>query len=322
MKNCQSRGFTLIELLVVIAIIALLIGILLPALGKARVAARKAADLSNIRQMGLAFTSYANDFKDWYPVLPTPSNNANLFGDQYKTGGIAGMFSHWQVGTQGGTVASPEGWSRLGGTIGNSRNWGGNPNPIMGTYVDSLEVLTSPAQREDYNYHGPPIINPSSINSITQGRAVKPTPPGSPEDVIDYNISYLYIAGIKSADPTVVYPVPLWGTETIGPDIGTKAWYGAGAGGTSNSLAESAGTKPGFYSKLDTYGEDGGMFVYSDGHAEFLKNEQSYNGIELSIHDYFFASDEGPNGRPELKGNPQSINTLRSNRSTMLQTID
>ena len=56
-------GFTLIELLVVISIIALLIGILLPALSAARVAARRAADLSNNRQVVIGIVAYGTDFK-------------------------------------------------------------------------------------------------------------------------------------------------------------------------------------------------------------------------------------------------------------------
>jgi len=60
----RARAFTLIEVLVVTAVIAVLTGVLLPALGGAREAARTAACLSNQRQLGAAWLLYAGDYQD------------------------------------------------------------------------------------------------------------------------------------------------------------------------------------------------------------------------------------------------------------------
>ncbi len=68
-------GFSLIELLVVISIIALLIGILLPALGPAMNAGRQARCMNNLRGLGQGIELYKNDFREVFPVakyMPDP----------------------------------------------------------------------------------------------------------------------------------------------------------------------------------------------------------------------------------------------------------
>lgn len=73
MGRAGTRAFTLVELLVTIAIIALLVGITLPAMTKAREAARRTKCLVNLKSFGIAFEGYLRDYKN---VLP----DARVFG--------------------------------------------------------------------------------------------------------------------------------------------------------------------------------------------------------------------------------------------------
>lgn len=99
----SKLAFTLIELLVVISIIALLIGILLPALGAARKTARDMQCTSNLKQFGIGFYGYANENKDSLPYgaySDFGAGTTNTSGDWMLS--LSGYFVGSKVNNQSG----------------------------------------------------------------------------------------------------------------------------------------------------------------------------------------------------------------------------
>ena len=150
------RGFTLIELLVVIAIIAILAAILFPVFARARENARRASCQSNLKQIGLGFLQYTQDYDEILPVVNGP-NNA-VWGDflqpYIKSTQIFTCPSH--SSSNAVFTPAPKGtFDRYGSYAINLTYYGGNastPFPPVSDYTPgrqgavSLAALGKPAE--------------------------------------------------------------------------------------------------------------------------------------------------------------------------------
>jgi len=112
----RSRGFTLIELLVVIAIIAILIGLLVPAVQKVREAAARSQCSNNLKQLGVAVHNYAGTYDS---KLPNLESQAGIGGNNYHGSMLFTLLPYIE---QDNLFA--DGLTNLGNT------WDGNNNPF------------------------------------------------------------------------------------------------------------------------------------------------------------------------------------------------
>lgn len=332
--QARRTGFTLIELLVVVAVIAILVAVLLPALQGVRNAAQKAQSASNLRQLLIVKTNYAEDDKRGrFPVVPfaqgltdsrTPPESVT-FSNQQFYGGYAGFYNLRQYRASGPINNGGSVDTAAGGNLTYNQGFYFTPRrQASGQYL----WATPNQQREDefgtYSYSQPilePYMEDNAAYAMLQSPAdeldggdfangttgttgnfpaVTPAEITGQQDVIWYNISYLYIAGLTSTEGQ---RIGIMADEANSNDIG-----GGRIGGNTLRRAERLAEDRG-YQPQDNHGTEGGHVAFTDGAVEFIQGQNE-------AHDLIFDTIN----RRQINNSGQVAESVLRSNNTM--TID
>ncbi|MFP4027378.1 MAG: prepilin-type N-terminal cleavage/methylation domain-containing protein [Candidatus Brocadiia bacterium] len=195
----QNRGFTLIELLVVIAIIAILAAMLMPALERAREAARRAACISNLHQIHLAFQFYGEDYNGEAPYCP--HFDGSLGSAACQATHVDGYPTGWQTVIEEDYVdlavmeCPSQGWepNMGGGDPGLHYFFRYNSNRVL-NYFDSATYMSRcydpPNCAGLKDVHGRVLFQTSRSSRILLGDAVNCRRAGSDRHIVTENNGY------------------------------------------------------------------------------------------------------------------------------------